>query len=197
MMMAPELLPDLIKEKVGMHVKLSHWLGYVEAAGDATSFYVRNLSAVTANVKKWGGNLERLFSRRRSGMPEAEKMWTGFITDAFFLIAHRYMHDALPVFCLVDPKTPLAMTKLARKNFILRLPPYTENVGRLTVRRYASMICDNCRKCDVTLRWCDGCKGVKYCSPACQRQAWTQHKPVCKAAAQAKLVAATTNSKQK
>jgi hypothetical protein len=37
---------------------------------------------------------------------------------------------------------------------------------------------------------CKGCLGVRYCSTACQRQHWKQHRPVCKALAERKAAAA-------
>ena len=36
---------------------------------------------------------------------------------------------------------------------------------------------------------CKGCLGVRYCSTACQRQHWKQHRPVCKALAERKAAA--------
>ncbi len=42
---------------------------------------------------------------------------------------------------------------------------------------------------------CAGCRVARYCGRACQRAAWKQHKPVCKAlAAAAAMAAATTQS---
>jgi hypothetical protein len=37
---------------------------------------------------------------------------------------------------------------------------------------------------------CKGCLGVRYCSMACQKQHWKQHKPVCKALAARKAAMA-------
>jgi hypothetical protein len=37
---------------------------------------------------------------------------------------------------------------------------------------------------------CKGCLGVRYCSTACQKQHWKQHKPVCKALAARKAAVA-------
>jgi hypothetical protein len=37
----------------------------------------------------------------------------------------------------------------------------------------------------VTLRLCSGCRLVRFCGAACQRQMWPEHKAACKAAAAA------------
>jgi hypothetical protein len=41
---------------------------------------------------------------------------------------------------------------------------------------------------------CAGCRTARYCGRACQRVAWGQHKPVCKALAAAAAAAAATAS---
>lgn len=40
--------------------------------------------------------------------------------------------------------------------------------------------CRNCNSRDVKLHQCSRCKGVYYCSVACQKSDWKRHKPDCK-----------------
>ncbi|RKO88320.1 hypothetical protein BDK51DRAFT_38949 [Blyttiomyces helicus] len=40
--------------------------------------------------------------------------------------------------------------------------------------------CDKCRTSYGTLKHCARCKRVKYCSPACQKDAWSQHRASCR-----------------
>lgn len=42
--------------------------------------------------------------------------------------------------------------------------------------------CSGCGKHSIGLRLCAACHSVSYCSPACQRSHWKQHKPNCKVA---------------
>jgi len=45
----------------------------------------------------------------------------------------------------------------------------------------ADISCAVCRKAAPDLLVCGRCKNVKYCSPACQRAHWKEHKAECKA----------------
>jgi hypothetical protein len=44
---------------------------------------------------------------------------------------------------------------------------------------------------DVNLKKCSRCKTVKYCSRACQKDDWKEHRAVCNAAAAAVTVTVT------
>ncbi|KAI0688310.1 hypothetical protein C8T65DRAFT_589627 [Cerioporus squamosus] len=41
--------------------------------------------------------------------------------------------------------------------------------------------CDAVQTSDRRLRRCAGCFGVMYCSKECQKRAWREHKPICRA----------------
>jgi hypothetical protein len=40
--------------------------------------------------------------------------------------------------------------------------------------------CGYCRGRPGRLLWCNGCQGIRYCSAACQRAHWRDHKGECK-----------------
>jgi hypothetical protein len=39
--------------------------------------------------------------------------------------------------------------------------------------------CERCGRTDVKMRLCGKCRAARYCSEACQRAAWKQHKKTC------------------
>lgn len=40
-------------------------------------------------------------------------------------------------------------------------------------------VCVKCGPSDLKFKWCSKCRGVKYCSPECQRKDWSRHKLEC------------------
>jgi hypothetical protein len=209
MMPTHDMLPDLFDETIHLKVYLRHWL--TEVAGESERPpNPRYVASLTKSVKKWSRNLERLYSRvdvhvsdnsaleREEGSPEAVKIFNNFMADIKLLVVYRYVHEGVKVFGLLDipEKTPLdykdAMLDsviadnegaLVQKLFFtMRLPAFTERIGRLAVRRSRSLQCHNCNEMDgLHLQWCTGCRAVKYCSKACQRESWrARHKSECK-----------------
>jgi hypothetical protein len=47
-------------------------------------------------------------------------------------------------------------------------------------------VCKTCESCEGKMLTCAGCKFEYYCSAACQKKDWPNHKAVCKAAQKSK-----------
>jgi hypothetical protein len=203
MMPADMILPDLFSEQFKLYVSLPHWLQTVAMMSkeDLRRKDSKWIVSVKNSVKKWSKSLERLYSRYRTGMPEAVKLYENFVQDILLLIAYRYVYgEASNVFgCLDLPAEKQLEMKAADAKelapaqvpmFILRMHPFTAKIGQLAVARMTMLECGSCNKVvnykvdnNVRLQLCNGCRSVKYCSVACQRKMWPQHKAACKAAA--------------
>jgi ankyrin repeat protein len=47
------------------------------------------------------------------------------------------------------------------------------------LQEHVTQFCANCQKKDGKLKACSGCHAVRYCTSACQRAHWRQHKSAC------------------
>ena len=96
----------------------------------------------------------------------------------------------------VSPRTVALPVSLAKRvaarpgdlgaEVLAELSPHatTEFTRRLCkIMGGAERACENaggCEKGRNKLKICTGCRGVWYCSPACQKEHWAAHKPMCK-----------------
>ena len=96
------------------------------------------------------------------------------------------------VWNLVNAVRNCGITNEVSETFLQHCEAYYCNMQRLSLedsvrvgadKRIASK-CENCGASEtekqVTLRLCSGCKSIHFCSVACQRKLWPQHKHECR-----------------
>ena len=96
------------------------------------------------------------------------------------------------VWNLVNAVRDCEITNEVSEMFLQHCEAYHRNMRRLSLensvrvgadKRIASK-CENCGAAEtekqVTLRLCSGCKSIHFCSVACQRKLWPQHKHECR-----------------
>jgi hypothetical protein len=69
---------------------------------------------------------------------------------------------------------------------VIAVPDFCNNSSCVNVCGPSEVLLVSGRSCI-----CAGCRVARYCGRVCQRQAWKQHKPVCKALAAAAVGVAT------
>uniref|UniRef100_A0A8C9W9B6 [histone H3]-lysine(4) N-trimethyltransferase n=1 Tax=Scleropages formosus TaxID=113540 RepID=A0A8C9W9B6_SCLFO len=69
-----------------------------------------------------------------------------------------------------------ALVPLKAGELVFTAQPYAHTVSKSAMKT----TCANCFSRKETLLRCSGCKTARYCNPACQRQAWPEHKRECK-----------------
>ena len=59
-----------------------------------------------------------------------------------------------------------------------------KSVCKKTMTKKTSIVCNGCSKAEVgekLFECCSSCKSVRYCSKACQKSKWKEHKVLCNA----------------
>ena len=75
---------------------------------------------------------------------------------------------------------------------VVPVPNFCNNSSCVTVCGPSEVLLVSGRSCI-----CAGCRTARYCGRGCQRQAWKQHKPVCKALAAAAAATAGVHAAER